>query len=246
MSIELAVSSVILALRPSPVTAAATSPPLSLWVPLVRRIREPYLGMWALPGGPLHEECGLAEAARQSLRSTTGLDPRYLEQLYTFGGLERSRASASSQGGEAERVVSIVYWALVRPEEDAAVDASLIEAESANVAWFPADEPPTLAFDHAEILDYALARLRAKLTYSPIAHAFLPDSFTIAHLREVYEAVLGRELDPANFRRQALSGGNIEPTGETLTGTSHRPPRLYRYRASRIASSPTPSARSAS
>lgn len=237
---QLAVSSVILALRPA---QAADGPadgvdgrdapaPVALWLPLVRRIREPDEGRWALPGGPLGERCGLEQAARDTLATTTGLDPSYLEQLYAFGGLERSRSSV--------RVVSVVYWALVRPEEDArAVDGE-------NVRWFPADSLPEMAFDHREIVDYALARLRAKLGYSPIAHAFLAPEFTIADLREVHEAVLGKELDPANFRRQVLSRGDVQPTGHRLEGTAHRPPSLYRYRADRVATSPTPPPRSAS
>ncbi|PFG19211.1 NUDIX hydrolase [Serinibacter salmoneus] len=260
MSIELAVSSVILALRPRPEGAQTSrttdAPAKTLWTPLVRRIREPYQGSWALPGGPLGLECGLAQAARETLRRTTGLDPRYLEQLYCFGGLDRARGtsdplpSAELVHGQVRppRVVSIVYWALVRPEEDAA--ATPIDAaggiDPVNVSWFPVDDLPDLAFDHREILTYALDRLRAKITYSPIAHAFLPDAFTLADLREVYESVLDRDIDPANFRRQMLARGHLEATGEKLTGASHRPPSLYRYRAQLVATSPTPPPRSAS
>lgn len=206
--LSLAVSTVVFALRPRP-----DSGQLTVWLPLVRRIREPYDGLWALPGGPLEDDEDLAASARASLDRTTGLAPRYLEQLYAFGNVDRS---------PGDRVVSIVYWALVRPDEDAqAVDRD-------NVEWFVADEVQGLAFDHDLIVRYALDRLRAKITYSPIAHAFLTDEFTLAQLREVYEAVLDRELDPANFRRQVLAQGTIEPTGRHRTGTSHRPPALYR------------------
>ena len=143
MTVQLAVSSVILALRPLPEGAASTTPEqrFTLWLPLVRRIREPYEGLWALPGGPLGQDCGLEQAARDTLTHTTGLDPAYLEQLYAFGGVDRSSSSARC---DAERVVSIVYWALVRAEEDAAA----INGE--NVAWFPIDELPELAFDHRD------------------------------------------------------------------------------------------------
>jgi len=88
---------------------------------------------------------------------------------------------------------------------------------------------PALAFDHNEIVEYALWRLRNKLEYSQIAHGFLGRTFTLAELREVHEAVLRKPLDPANFRRQMIASEAIEPTGRRLTGTSHRPPRLYRY-----------------
>ena len=86
-----------------------------------------------------------------------------------------------------------------------------------------------LAFDHNRIVEYALGRLRAKITYSPIAHAFLNPEFTLAELREVHEAVLRKPLDPANFRRQVLASNTIVPTGTCVTGTSHRPPALYRF-----------------
>jgi 8-oxo-dGTP diphosphatase len=219
--VSLAVSTVIFALRPHP-----TSGLMTLWLPLVRRIREPYEGMWALPGGPLEADEDLAASAQHTLERTTGLAPNYLEQLYAFGRVDRS---------PDDRVVSIVYWALVRQDEV----ARAIDGE--NVEWFVADDLPALAFDHAEIVDYALARLRAKITYTPIAHAFLPREFTLAELRAVHEAVLRTTLDPANFRRQALATKTLVPTGTCLQGTSHRPPALFRFEAG--APSPAPEER---
>ena len=214
--VSLAVSTVIFALRPHPTTGLMT-----LWLPLVRRIREPYEGQWALPGGPLEPDEDLAASARHTLERTTGLAPNYLEQLYAFGSLDRS---------PDDRVVSIVYWALVQPDEVArAVDGE-------NVELFVADELPPLAFDHSEIVTYALARLRAKITYTPIAYGFLPPEFTLAELRSVHEAVLRTSLDPANFRRQALASDTLVATGTYLQGTSHRPPALFRF----TAGAPTP------
>lgn len=207
-AIGLAVSTVIFALRPD-----STGAP-SVWLPLVRRTREPHLNRWALPGGMVLADESLEGAARRNLGETTRLAPAYLEQLYAFGDVDRS---------PDQRLVSIVYWALVRPDE--AERVSLGD----NVQWFPADELPDLAFDHNLIVDYALWRLRTKMEYAAIAHAFLGPQFTIAELRDVYEAVLRRPLDPANFRRQIETSGVIEPTGEVVTGGRHRPPRLYRY-----------------
>ncbi|ROQ63825.1 ADP-ribose pyrophosphatase YjhB (NUDIX family) [Rathayibacter sp. PhB152] len=207
---QLAVSTVIFALRPHPETGAA-----AVWIPVVRRLRDPYQGLWALPGGPLRPDEDLAEAARRTLRETTGLAPRYLEQLYAVGGTERSR-------GE-RRVVSIVYWALVRTSE---ADAAIVDG---NVAWLCTDLLPELAFDHGLIVDYALWRLRNKMEYSRIAQAFLGETFTLAQLREVHEAVLQKPLDPANFRRTIEASKTVVPTEQRLTGTRHRPPRLYRY-----------------
>ena len=206
---SLAISTVIFALRPAPETGR-----LSLWLPLVRRIRQPYRELWALPGGPLRASESLQDAAARNLKDTTGLKPRYLEQLYAFGGPDRS---------PSPRVVSIVYWALVQPDEAA------LARQDANVGWFPADAVGALAFDHNQIIDYALWRLRNKMEYGSIAYAFLGQTFTLAQVREVYEAVLGRELDPANFRRQLQTTQDIERTDSFLQGGRHRPPRLYRY-----------------
>jgi ADP-ribose pyrophosphatase YjhB (NUDIX family) len=221
---SLAVSTVIFALRSSG-RFGADEGERRLWLPLVRRIREPYEGRWALPGGPLGATEGLAEAATSTLARTTGLAPRYLEQLYAFGDPGRSGEGAGSaaQPAAGDRVVSVVYWALVGDEEARAARIGQ------NVRWFPADELPPLAFDHGLIVEYALWRLRNKVEYSRIASAFLGAMFTLAQLREVYEAVLGRSLDPANFRRQIEASGVLEDTGEVLTGVRHRPPRLYRY-----------------
>jgi len=209
--VALAVSTVIFAAR-------NTGPDgrKELWLPLVRRIREPFRGLWALPGGPLKPDEDLEASAARSLHLTTGLQPGYLEQLYAFGGLTRS-ANAD------ERVVSIVYWASLRADEASELHPDL------NVAWLRVDELPPLAFDHSGIVDYALYRLRNKITYSRVAHSFLGETFTLAELRDVHEAILGTPLDPANFRRQVLASGAVLDTGTRLEGTRHRPPRLYRY-----------------
>ncbi|GAA1937271.1 NUDIX domain-containing protein [Microbacterium aoyamense] len=204
---RVAVSTVIFSLRRDPGSDCST-----VVLPLVRRTRDPHEGLWALPGGWLDIAESLDAAASRTLGETTGLAPSYLEQLYAFGAVDRSPT----------RVVSIVYWALLRPDE---VEGS---KDLENVEWFDAASLPRLAFDHNEIVEYALWRLRNKVGYSRIAHGLLADEFTLAELREVYESILGRRLDPANFRRQVEGSGTLLPTDRFRTG-SHRPARLYRY-----------------
>lgn len=206
---RVAVSTVIFGLRRMP---GAEAPCVVL--PLVRRTRDPHGGQWALPGGWLGLRENLEAAASRTLAETTALAPSYLEQLYAFGDVDRSPT----------RVVSIVYWALVREDEMSSSEDGAQE----NVAWFSATDLPGLAFDHNQIVDYALWRLRNKVGYSRIAHGLLADEFTLAELREVYEAILTRRLDPANFRRQVENSGTLIPTERFRTG-SHRPARLYRY-----------------
>ena len=118
-----------------------------------------------------------------------------------------------------------MYWALLRSDH---VDAHRAAAGAPeNVEWFDVDDLPALAFDHARIIDYALWRLRNKVGYSTIAAGLLPDEFTLTELREVYEAVLGRRLDPSNFRRLLEGSDELIPTESFRTG-KHRPARLYR------------------
>ena len=211
LSPPVAVSTVIFAVRDS-----------QIYLPLVRRVRAPFFGDWALPGGPVTWEEALTAVAVRTLRETTGLEPRYLEQLYTFGEPDRA---------PAERVISIVYWAMVDPQVAAAADT--VNSDPQNVAWFPAADLPDLAFDHAQIVQYALQRLRTKAEYATIAHNLLGGSFTLLQLRGVHEAILGRPLDPGNFRRQMLASGELESTGERSAGGAHRPATLYRYAGQR-------------
>ncbi|CBT75550.1 MULTISPECIES: NUDIX hydrolase [Glutamicibacter] len=207
----LAVSTVILGIR-----EGKDGGPDKLCLPLVRRIRQPHAGMWALPGGPVETRESLGQAASRNLAETTGLRPSYLEQLYTFGDIDRS---------PTHRLVTIAYFALLNADQVGAT------VQYENVAWFDIDDPQIaqMAFDHRKIVDYALWRLRNKTEYGQIAHRLLGERFTLAALRGVYEAILGRRLDPANFRRTLKSTASIEETDEYLAGGKHRPPRLYRY-----------------
>lgn len=209
--IRVAVSTVIFSLRPEPDAHR-------LMIPLVRRTRQPHLEQWALPGGWLDTAEGLQDAASRTLAETTALAPSFLEQLYTFGDVDRSPT----------RVVSVVYWALLRSD---LVDAQrAVQGAPENVEWFDVDDLPELAFDHNRIADYALWRLRNKVGYSRIAAGLLPDEFTLSELREVYESVLGRRLDPSNFRRLLEGSEALVPTESFRTG-KHRPARLFRYNA---------------
>ncbi|MFD0484154.1 NUDIX domain-containing protein [Kineococcus sp. GCM10028916] len=206
-AILVAVSTVIFALLPD------REGNVRVHLPLVRRTRAPFADQWALPGGWVRTTESLSDAGRRTLAETTGLRPSYLEQLYTFGQPDRS---------PGQRVVSVVYSALVRNHEAAAT------VEGENVRWTSADDCTGLAFDHDEVVQYALWRLRTKVQHAHVALHFLGEQFSLAQLREVHEAILQRPLDPANFRRQVESSGTVVSTGERQTGGRHRPPTLYR------------------
>ncbi len=188
-----------------------------LAVLLVRRRGEPFAGRWAIPGGFVEEDESLDAAAARELREETGVADVYLEQLYTFGEPHRDPRG---------RVISVAYYALLRhpPAATAGDDA-------ADARWFPLRGLPPLAFDHAEILDYALSRLRAKVEYTNIVYSLLPDLFTLTELQRVYEIILGRALDKRNFRKKIGSLDLVEPTGGVRRDGAHRPARLYQFRS---------------
>jgi 8-oxo-dGTP diphosphatase len=191
----------------------------TLQVLLVRRGSPPFRGRWALPGGFVEEDETIEAAARRELEEETGLRDVYLEQLYTFGDPGRDPRG---------RTVTVAYYALIRPAPPRAA------SDAAEAAWFPADRPPWLAFDHEAILQTALDRLRAKLSYTTVGFQLLPETFTIPELQRLYETILGRRLDKRNFRRKVLSLGLLQPRRGKRAAGPHRPARLYSFRLRRM------------
>jgi len=187
-----------------------------LKVLLIQRALEPFRGKWALPGGFVRTEETLEEAARRELEEEAGLQDVFLEQLYTFGAVERD---------PRERVVSVAYYALVQ----SAAHATRAATDATEARWFPVSQVPKLAFDHAEILATALQRLQGKVRYQPIGFELLPAKFTLSQLQHLYEAVLETELDKRNFRKKVLSYGLLVPLQETLMMGRHRPAQLFRF-----------------
>ncbi|NLE89057.1 MAG: NUDIX hydrolase [Myxococcales bacterium] len=181
---------------------------------LIERAVEPFKGRYALPGGFVDMDETTEEAARRELEEETGLKASFLEQLYTFSRVDRD---------PRERVVSVAYFALVRPSAVVGGD------DAASAQWVDADELPPLAFDHDEIVRVALERLRAKIRYQPIGFELLPPKFTLGQLQRLYEDILGRALDKRNFRKAILRMGVLDELDEVEEGVSHRPPRLYRF-----------------
>lgn len=187
-----------------------------LKVLLIQRRLAPFQHGWALPGGFVRIEETIDEAARRELAEEAGVTDVYLEQLYTFGALDRD---------PRERVVSVAYYALAKLSDHrirAATDAE-------GVAWHALDELPRLAFDHRAIVELAHERLRAKVRYAPIGFELLPPRFSLTQLQRLYELVLGTELDKRNFRKKLLSMDLLVETDEVEQGVRHRAARLYRF-----------------
>jgi 8-oxo-dGTP diphosphatase len=187
-----------------------------LQVLLVKRRSWPYEGCWAIPGGFVKMDESLEAAAKRELQEETGLQDVYLEQLYTFGDPGRDPRT---------RVITVVYFALL----DSARLQVKAASDAADVGWFSVYNLPSLAFDHARILEYTLNRLRGKLDYTTIAFSLLPEQFTLRELQRVYEIILHRKVDKRNFRKKILSTGILEDSGAKKMEGTHRPARLYRF-----------------
>ena len=182
---------------------------------LIHRSGEPHRDRWAIPGGKLNPGEELVEAARRKLVDETGVRDVFLEQLFTFDGLDEVTPGGS---------LAVTYFALV--------DHGRVRLATRNdwrPAWFTMSGLPQLAFRNEEVLAYALERLRNKLQYSNVAYSLLPTRFTLSQLQRVHESILDRELDKRNFRKRMLSLEIIEATDERQAEGAGRPALLYRF-----------------
>jgi 8-oxo-dGTP diphosphatase len=191
-----------------------------LQVLLIQRKTPPFEGRWAIPGGFVEAGESLEAAARRELQEETGVRDVYLEQLYTFGDPKRDPRG---------RVVTVAYLALV--PAPLAVQAG---SDASDARWWSVARLPKLAFDHTQILQYALQRLRYKLEYSAVGFQLLPDKFTLTELQQAYEIILGEPLDKRNFRRKILEAGVLEEAG-VRREREGRPARMYRFRDDAVA-----------
>jgi 8-oxo-dGTP diphosphatase len=171
---------------------------------------------WAFPGGLVREGEMLDDAARRELEHSSGLTSCYLEQLCSFGDPNRDPKA---------HVVSVAYMALV----DRASAVASCSQKYSNGEWFEVWQLPELAYDHAEIAEYAVRRLKSKLEYTNIACNLLPPKFTFAQLEELYGIVLGRRLDRRNFRRRIMAMNLLTRLPLERRG-AHRPAALYAFR----------------
>jgi 8-oxo-dGTP diphosphatase len=183
---------------------------------LIERGRDPFKGQWALPGGFVHVDESLEAAAMRELQEETGVENVFLEQLYTFGDVDRD---------PRDRVISVSYYALVNlsgHKIKAATDAR-------SAAWFSVDDIPKLAFDHNKIFDVALKRLRGKVRYEPIGFELLPEKFTLGQLQRMYEKILEQDIDKRNFRKKILAMELLRELDEVQMDVAHRAARLYKF-----------------
>ncbi len=182
---------------------------------LVQLRRGPGRGRWAFAGGLVRIGEMLDEAARRELAASTGIAEAYFEQLFTFGDPSRDPHA---------HVVSVAYMALIADPRRVAAPGAKYQGGR----WFEVSALPALAYDHAQMAEYALRRLKAKLEYTNIACNLLPETFTFAELEALYATILERPIDRRNFRRRILSMGILRRLPATRRG-AHRPAALYSF-----------------
>ena len=189
-----------------------------LKVLLVKRAHEPFKGKWAIPGGFIRISETIDAAALRILKEKTNVQNIYLEQLYTFGDPLRHPTA---------RVITCAYFALIRSDD--IVLSFEDNSEITEVQWHPVYELPPLAFDHKEIIEYSLKRVRERLEFCPIAFQLLPEKFTLTELQKSYELILDKKLDKRNFRKKFLALSILKELDECTKSGSKRPARLYSF-----------------
>lgn len=187
-----------------------------LKVLLIKRGTAPFMGKWALPGDLVYPNEDLDAAAARVLEELTGLHHVYLEQVHTFGAVNRHPLG---------RVITIAYFSLVKIS-----NFPLTPSSWASLAqWHNLSEVGSLAFDHNEILESCFQRLKQKVRSRPVGFELLPQKFTLTELQNLYEAILETELDKRNFRKKIFSMNLLVDLKETQENVSHRPARLYAF-----------------
>ena len=184
-----------------------------LKVLLVKRKIAPYKDTWAIPGGFVRIDESLEDAAKRELEEETGVKNVYLEQLYSFGEPKRDPRG---------RVITISYMALIN-SDDVKLKAT---TDVSDAQWFSIKKIPQLAFDHNQILDYSLKRLKWKFEYTTVAFSLLPKKFAISQIQKIYEIVFNKKIDKRNFAKKIISLNILKEEGINKN-VSHRPPMHY-------------------
>ncbi|MEM1320398.1 MAG: NUDIX domain-containing protein [Bacteroidota bacterium] len=183
---------------------------------IIKRGEEPYMGKWGLPGYFVYHDEDLDDAANRVLEELTGLKDVYLEQVRTFGAVDRHPLG---------RVITIAYYSLIKID-DYKIRTSSIATKA---KWHSVSNLPELAFDHTEILESCFNRLKRRVRGRPVGFELLPPKFTLTELQHLYEAILEVNLDKRNFRKKILSMNLLVDLKETQEGVAHRPARLYQF-----------------
>jgi 8-oxo-dGTP diphosphatase len=186
-----------------------------LKVLLIKSDLEEFSGLWSLLGDLVRPNEDLESASYRILKERTGLNDVYLEQVYTFGSLTRHPSG---------RVITTAYYSLVD------INHYQLKLMHNELHWHRMKDLRDLAFDHKLILNTCLQRLREQVMERPIIFNLLPEKFSLRQLQELYQAILGVQLDRRNFRKKIALKDWIEDAAEMETDVPHRPGKLYKVK----------------
>ena len=182
---------------------------------LLRRNFEPEKGKWSLMGGFVQENESVDAAAKRVLKELTGLENVYMEQVGTFGEVNRD---------PGERVISVAYYALINIDE---YDHKLVEKH--NAQWINIHDLPDLGFDHPAMIQKARELMCRKASLEPIGLNLLPRLFTLSQMQSLYETIQGETIDKRNFRKKVAEMDYIEKTDMIDKSGSRRGAYLYKF-----------------
>lgn len=182
---------------------------------------------YTLQGHHIYVGEDLHDAAKRILREKTGLSNIFLEQFHTFGRANRLMLEKDQVWLKATfpdispQVISVAYFSLV--------DSSLVKPHKQHPesSWFPINDLPELGFDHPRIIEKALEHLRKKILQEPIGFELLPEKFTITQLQNLYDSILGINLDKRNFRKKVAQMKFVIPLDEKQQRVAHKPARVH-------------------
>ena len=182
---------------------------------LLKRNFQPAMGEWSLMGGFVQQGESVDNAAKRVLAELTGLENVYMEQVGSFGEVERD---------PGERVISVAYYALININE---YDRELVHQH--NAYWVNINELPPLIFDHPQMVKQARELMQQKASTEPIGLNLLPKLFTLSQLQSLYEAIYGEQIDKRNFRKRIAEMDYIEKTDKIDKTGSKRGAALYKF-----------------
>lgn len=192
----------------------------NLEILLIKRGTAPHKGAWALPGDLVYPYENIDCAAKRILSELTGLQDMYLDQARAFGEVNRHPVG---------RVITVGYFSLIKRHLHNAEASSWAE----KLVWHNVNTVPKLAFDHNDVLESALDRLRKRIRRQPVGFNLLPEKFTLLELQGLYESILNETFDKPNFRKKVLDMKLLEPLNEVQKNVAHRPAKLYKFNEKR-------------
>ena len=182
---------------------------------LVRRTNEPYKGYWSLPSGAMYNNELIKDGALRELKEKTGIELNDLTPFRTFDSLDRSPLM---------RMIGIGYMGVIDSKR---VDILKNTNKTSNADWFNINEIPNLAYDHNDILNHAIEKLKEKIVDTDILKSFFPNGFTLPELQDVYESILDITIDRRNFRKKMLD--LIIDTGSEVKYVGRKKAKLYKF-----------------